>query len=219
MDESNLKQSLSTEQRRENLSVMRQIFKNDLADLQRRRDYSGWVETKKDLKKRQAADPWYALNKKLKDAVLLDEANEVIRLKGLIDKIGGPPPGIKPSKEYAVVSEIYDTGMSLSRAESIAKYEQSKRNSEKWQRMIAQRKVNEEAEEKESLENTHKAEEEAKVRRKRSLRKIYGKIEESRKKAEEKTREIQNRYKDDEGNNMSALDRALKVAKEAEQER
>jgi len=217
-DEASLTQSLSNDQRKENLSVIRQIFKYDLADLQRRRDYSGWVEAKKDLKKRQAADPWYALNKKLKDAVMLDEEREIVRLKGLIEKIGGPPPGIKPSKEYAVVSEIYDTGMSLNRAESIARFEQTRKNSAKWQRMIAQRKANEEQEEKDWLENPYKAEEEARARRERSMRKIFASIEEKRKKAEDKAKEIQSKYKDD-VTSMSPLDRALKIAKEAEEEK
>jgi len=218
-DESNLTQSLSSDQRKENLTVIRQIFKNDLADLQMKRDYSGWVEAKKDMKKRQAADPWYALNKKLKDAVMLDEEEDVARLGVLIDKIGGPPPGIKPLREYAVVSEIYDTGMSLSRAESIARFEQTKQNTQKWQRMIAQREANEVQEEKDYLENPYKAEEEAKIRRERSLKKIYGKIEETRKKAEEKAKEIQNKYKDDVDNVGTPLDRALKVAKKAEVEK
>merc|ERR1712228_111702 len=68
IEDEDLTQSLSADQRRDNLAVIRQIFKYDLADLQRRRDYAGWVEAKKDLKKRQAADPWFSLNKKLKEA-------------------------------------------------------------------------------------------------------------------------------------------------------
>jgi len=67
---------------------MRQIFKYDLADLQRRRDYAGRVEAKKDLKQREAANPWFNLNKKLKDAVQMDEKEEIIRIKALIDKVG-----------------------------------------------------------------------------------------------------------------------------------
>lgn len=198
---------------------MRQIFKYDLADLQRRRDYAGWVEAKKDLKKREASDPWFALNKKLKDAVQMDENEEAARLREMIEKVGGPPPGVKATREYAQVSEIYDTGMSLSRAESIARYEQKKRNTEKWQAMIAERKANEEREEEEYRKNPYKAEEEAKQRREKTLRGIYSKIEERRKKAEEKAKEIQSKYKDKADLQMSPIDRALAAAKKQEEEK
>ena len=87
-DDKKYVQKMSPDERRENLKVMTQIFKHDLADLQRRRDYAGWVEAKKDLKKRQAADPWFALNDKLKEAVQLDEMEEAERLKTLIEKVG-----------------------------------------------------------------------------------------------------------------------------------
>jgi len=80
-------QKMTPDERRENLTVMKQIFKHDLADLQRRRDYAGWVEARKDLKKRQAADPWFDLNDKLKDAVQLDETEEAARLQKLIEKV------------------------------------------------------------------------------------------------------------------------------------
>ena len=80
-------QKLSDDERKENLQVMKQIFRNDLADLQRRRDYAGWLEAKKDLKKRQAADPWFELNDLMKDAVQMDEMEEAARLKVLIEKV------------------------------------------------------------------------------------------------------------------------------------
>lgn len=217
--EENLKQVMSNDERKENLSVMRQIFKYDLADLQRRRDYAGWVEAKKDLKQREAADPWFSLNKKLKDAVQMDEEEEVVRLKNFIDKLGGPPPGVKPTREYAVISEIYDTGMSLSRAENIARFEQTKRNSAKWLEMVAERKKNEVEEEEEYIKNPYKAEEEARLRREKTMRGIYLKIEERRKKAEEKAKEIQSRYKDAIDDNRTPLERALAVSKRAEEDR
>merc|ERR1712071_102853 len=146
-------QKMTPEERRENLIVMKQIFKSDLADLHRRRDYAGWVEAKKDLKKREKADPWFELNTLLKDAVQMDETEEVERLKVLIEKVGGPPPGVQASREYAVISDIYDTSMSLSRAESIANAEQRKKNTEVWKKMIAEREANEAREEEEYLNN------------------------------------------------------------------
>lgn len=84
---SNYVQSLSPEERNENLKVMRQIFNHDLADLQRRRDYAGWVEAKRDLRERQAKDPWFELNTKLKEAVQMGEIEECDRLKILIQKV------------------------------------------------------------------------------------------------------------------------------------
>jgi len=54
-----LVQTMTDEQRKENLTVMRQIKKNDLPDLQRRKDHAGWVEANNDLKRRIAKDPWF----------------------------------------------------------------------------------------------------------------------------------------------------------------
>ena len=86
-DASKYVQKMSPEERRENLNVMTQIFKHDLADLQRRRDYAGWVEAKKDLKQREAADPWFELNNLLKEAVQMDETEEAERLKKIIVQV------------------------------------------------------------------------------------------------------------------------------------
>lgn len=80
-------QTMSDDERKENLEVMKQIFKFDLADLQRRRDYAGWVEAKKDLKQRKANDPWFELNDRMKEAVQLDETEEIELLKKLIEKV------------------------------------------------------------------------------------------------------------------------------------
>ena len=80
-------QKMTPDERKENLNVMKQIFKHDLADLRRRRDYAGWVEAKKDLKKRQAADPWFELNDLMREAIQTDELEEAKRLKKLIKKV------------------------------------------------------------------------------------------------------------------------------------
>lgn len=147
----------------------------------------------------------------------MDEKDEAERLKKLIDQVGGPPPGVKPSREYAVISDIYDTSMSLSRAESIATIEQRKKNTEVWKKMIAEREANEKKEEEEYLKNPYKEEEEAKLRRERSMKKIYGDIEERRKKAATRALEIQEKYKEQLGDmeNTSPLDRALAEARKA----
>ena len=54
-----LVQKMSAEERKENLSVMRQIRKSDLPDLRMRKDHAGWVEANNDLKRRYERDPWF----------------------------------------------------------------------------------------------------------------------------------------------------------------
>lgn len=221
--ETNYVQTLSPEQRRENLNVMTRIFKHDLADLHRRRDYVGWVEAKRDFKRRQNADPWFELNDLLKEAVQLDEKEEVERLKKIIEKVGGPPPGVKLTREYAVLSDIYGSGtMSLSRAESIAKTEQSKRNALVWKRMMAERKANMEAEEEEYWNDPLKDEKDAKRRREKMMGKIYGEIEEKRKTMEARAKEIQEKYREqaEQQKLSSPLERAIAETQKAlEQQR
>jgi len=138
-------------------------------------------------------------------------------LQKLIEKVGGPPPGVKPSREYALLTDIYDAAMSLSRAESIANIERRKKNTEVWKKMIAEREANEGKEEEEYLNNPNKEEEEAIARRERTMKKIYGEIEERRKKAAARAAEIQEKYKEQIGDyeNMSPLDRALAEARKA----
>lgn len=220
-EETSYVQKMSPEERRENLIVMKQIFKHDLADLQRRRDYSGWVEAKKDLKKRQAADPWFALNDMLKEAVQVDEMEEAARIQKLLQQVGGPPPGVKPSREYALLNDIYGSEMSLSRAESIAKMEQSKKNAQVWRRMMAERKANLEAEEEEYWSDPLREEKEAKKRRERTMGKIYGELEEKRKKMEAQAKEIKEKYKDqmEQYKMQSPLEKALEETKKVLEEK
>merc|ERR1712060_715150 len=99
-----------------------------------------------------------------------------------------------------------------------ARFEQTKRNAQKWQEMVAERKKNEVEAEEEYQKNPYKAEEEARLRREKTMRGIYSKIEERRKKAEEKAKEIQSRYKDAIDDNRTPLERALAAAKKAEEE-
>jgi len=211
----NYVQSLSPEERNENLKVMRQIFNHDLADLQRRRDYAGWVEARRDLRERQAKDPWFELNTKLKEAIQMGEIEECDRLKILIQKVGGPPADVKQTGEYAKVTEIYDKAMSLSRAESIAKVERIKKNAEVWKRMMAERIQNEKEEEEDYWNNPLKEEREALARRERTMKKIYGSLEEKRKKSEEKAKEIQGKIKSqiDNGEYMTPIEKAMAETK------
>jgi ApaG protein len=219
------KQTMTPAERKENLSVIRQIFKYDLKDLQNRRDYAGWVQARKDLRKRRSSDPWFELNDKLKEAIQLDMSDSILdKLKDQIKAVGGPPEGVKVKREYAMADEIYELDMSLGRAEAIAEFEQKKRNNEKWQKMIAEREANERrtAEEEKNTNPYIKQEEEARIRREKTMRIIYGKVEEERKIKEEKAKEIQEKYGLDkdtlEGGGMSPLDRAIEAAKQSLQE-
>ena len=119
------------------------------------------------------------------------------------------------SREYAVLNEIYGDEMSLSRAESIAKMEQTKRNAEVWRRMMAERKANLEKEEEEYWRDPLKEEKEARLRREKTMSKIYGEIEEKRKEMETKAKEIKEKYKkqlEDQKMN-SPLERAIAETK------
>jgi ApaG protein len=220
------KQTMTPAERKENLAVIRQIFKYDLKDLQNRRDYAGWVQARKDLKKRRASDPWFELNDKLKEAIQLDMPESILeKLRAQVKKVGGPPEGVVMKRDYAMADEIYELDMSLGRAEAIAEFEQRKRNNAKWQKMIAEREANERRQEEED-NNTNpylKQEEEARKRREKTMRIIYGKVEEERKIKEEKAKEIQEKYGFDQrardgGPDMSPLDQAIEAAKKSLEE-
>ena len=111
--------------------------------------------------------------------------------------------------------------MSLSRAESIAKMEQTKKNTEVWKRMMAERKANLEAEEEEYWSDPLREEKEAKLRRERTMGRIYGEIEEKRKKMEAKAQEIKEKYKNqlEQQKLNSPLDRALAETKRVLEEK
>lgn len=213
------KQTMSPSERKENLAVMRQIFKYDLNDLQARADYAGWVQARKDLKRRQARDPWFALNNQLKEAVLQDLGDNIIaELERKIQEVGGPPSPITHKRKYATVAEIYDTDMSLGKAEAIVQLEQQRINSAKWAKLLAEREANErrQAEENANTNPYLKAEEEARKRREKTMRILYSKVEEERKKKAAKAKEIQEKYGIDKEAFLgggSLLDKAIESAK------
>jgi len=213
------KQTMSQSERKENLAVMRQIFKYDLNDLQARADYAGWVQARKDLKRRQARDPWFALNNQLKEAILQDLGDDLIEeLERKIQEVGGPPPPITHKRKYATVAEIYDTDMSLGKAEAIVQLEQQRINSAKWAKLLAEREANErrQAEENANTNPYLKAEEEARKRREKTMRILYSKVEEERKKKAAKAKEIQEKYGIDKEAFLgggSLLDKAIESAK------
>jgi len=205
-----LVQRLSPEERTSNLEVMKQIFSNDLAVLLRGRDYAGWIEAKRDLTKRQNDDPWFGLNDRLKEAVQMGEDEEAAEIQTLINKVGGPPPGVTHRREYAVITEIYDTPMSLTRAEHIVRSDYDKRSREKHLRRVAERKANERAEE-EAANDPTREDREAAERRELFMRRVYTKIDAENKVALKRAEEImKDRHHDDD---TSPIERAWAVAK------
>jgi len=137
-----LVQKMSSDERKENLTVMRQIRKSDLPDLRMRKDHAGWVEANNDLKRRVERDPWFGVNERLRDAIQLGDTEEKVNyLTSLAAKLGGPPPGITVgSKGYAVHTEIYDIGISPSRASAILEREIRQERSARGRAMMAERK-------------------------------------------------------------------------------
>lgn len=74
-------QKMSAEERTSNLEVMTQIFRHDLKKLLLRQDYAGWLEAKRDLNRREANDPWFELNSKMKEAVQMGDEEEAKKLQ------------------------------------------------------------------------------------------------------------------------------------------
>lgn len=105
--------------------------------------------------------------------------------------------------------------MTLSRAESISKIEKRNENAQLWKRMMAERIQNEKQEEEEYWGNPLREEKEAAARRERSMKKIFGSIEEKRKKMEEQAKKIQDKMKEkvENGEYMTPIERAMAETK------
>jgi len=215
-----LVQTMSPEERKENLTVMRQIRKSDLPDLRMRKDHAGWVEANNDLKRRYACDPWFGINERLRDAIQLGEPQEKIdHLLALVEKMGGPPPEIDMNnKEYAVHTEIYDIGISASRAASMVEEEIRIERAARGRAMMAERRKNEEKEKQqyeEDMQNPGLREDrEAKERRERTMRRLTGEIEEDQKKKRERAKEILGKYPETPESRYKAMEKALNAARD-----
>mmetsp|Transcript_18574 Transcript_18574/g.38061 ORF Transcript_18574/g.38061 Transcript_18574/m.38061 type:complete len:789 (+) Transcript_18574:130-2496(+) len=215
-----LVQTMSADERKENLTVMRQIRKSDLPDLRMRKDHAGWVEANNDLKRRYARDPWFGVNERLRDAIQLGEPQEKIdNLLALAKKIGGPPPDIDMNnKEYAVHTEIYDIGISASRAASMVEEEIRIERAARGRAMMAERRKNEEKEKQqyeEDMQNPGLREDrEAKERRERTMRRLMGEIEEDQKKSRERAKEILGKYPETPESRYKAMEKALNAARD-----
>jgi len=215
-----LVQSMSQDERKENLTVMRQIRKSDLPDLRMRKDHAGWVEANNDLKRRLERDPWFGVNERLRDAIQLGVPQEKIdNLIELAKKIGGPPSGIDMNnKEYAVHTEVYDIAISASRAASMVEEEIRIERATRGRAMMAERRKNEEKQKlqyEEDMQNPGVREDrEAKERRERTMRRLMAEIEEDQKKNRERAKEILGKYPETPESRHKAMEKALNAARD-----
>ncbi len=215
-----LAQTLTADERKENLAVMRQIRKSDLPDLRMRKDHAGWVEANNDLKRRYARDPWFGINERLRDAIQLGDPQEKIDyLKDLSTKVGGPPEGIDVgSKGYAVHTEIYDIGLSAMSAAAMLEREIRTDRAARGRAMMAERRKNLEKAQQQYEEDMRfpglREDKEAKERRERTMRRLMGEIEEDNKKKRERAKDILGKLPETPESRTKAMEKALKEARE-----
>lgn len=183
-----------------------------------RKDHAGWVDANNDLKARTKADPWYRVNDMIKDAYLLGNDDEVVTLKALAEKYGGPPPGVKVNdRGYALHTEIYEIGISASRASSALEQSILEERVKRGRAMAAERAKNMEKEQKdweEMMRNPGDREDkEAKARRERTMARLRGEIEEENKKREERAKEMLGQLPELPKDSASSLEKALEEAR------
>lgn len=215
-----LVQTMTAEERKENLAVMRQIRKSDLPDLRMRKDHAGWVEANNDLKRRYNRDPWFGVNERLREAVLLGEPQDKIdHLKDLAAKLGGPPEGIDVgAKGYAVHTEIYEIGISATRAASLLEREIRAERAARGRAMMAERRKNMEKAQQQYEEDMRfpglREDKEAKERRERTMRRLMGEIEEDNKKKRERAKDILGKLPETPESRTKAMEKALQEARD-----
>jgi len=200
LKEADMVQTMTAEERVENLEIMRRIHIEELPDLQLRKDYAGWVELNNDFKRREAADPWFAVNERLEEAIQLDEdPAKIAKLQELARMAGGPPTnvdtkGIK-KRGYANHMEIFDYELfNDTRIESLLEERIRKERKEQNRALIAERKANELEEERQIQESglsaMARADKEARERSEVLLSRIMGEIEEEKEKKKERLKEM-----------------------------
>jgi ApaG protein len=216
-----LAQTLSADERAENLKIMRQIKKSDLPDLRMRKDHAGWVEANNELKRRYDQDPWFGVNERLRQAFLLGEPQEKIdNLRQLGAKLGGLCPGIEGVgvKGYAVHSEIYDVGISPSRAASVMERQVRMERAARGRVMMQERKKNIDKEQRQYEEDMRnpgvREDKEAKERRERTMRRLMDQIDEDNKKKRERAQEILGKVPDTPESRTKSMEKALKEARD-----
>jgi len=215
-----LKQTMSDDERKENLSVMRQIRKSDLPDLRMRKDHAGWVEANNDLKRRYKRDPWFMVNERLRDAITLGDSDEQIEyLRELAKKVGGPPEGLDcGAKGYAVHTEIYEIGISPSRAASLLDRDIRADRAARGRAMMAERRKNLEQAQQQYEEDMRfpglREDREAKERRERTMRRLMGEIEEDNKKKRDRAKELLGKLPETPESRTKAMEKALQEARD-----
>jgi ApaG protein len=215
-----LVQTMSDDERKENLAVMRQIRKSDLPDLRMRKDHAGWVEANNDLKRRYTKDTWFGVNERLRDAIQLGDPEEKIDfLKDLAAKLGGPPEGIEVgSKGYVVHTELYDIGISATRAASMLEREIRTDRVARGRVMMAERRKNLEKAQQQYEEDMRspgvREDKEAKERRERTMRRLMGEIDEDNKKKRERAKDILGKLPETPESRTKAMEKALNEARD-----
>jgi ApaG protein len=220
-EDKKLVQTMTTTERQENLTIMRQIQKNDLPDLRRRKDHPGWVEANNDLKRRYTADPWFGINERLRTAIQLGaDTKQIDYLKTLSEKVGGPPPGItiNPDVGYAVHTEIYDIGITPSRAAAILEREIRLERAARGRAMMAEAKKNIEKNQRQYEDDMRnpgdRRDREAKERRERTMRRLMSEIEQDNQKKRDRAKEILGKIPETPENRTKSMEKALKEARD-----
>lgn len=123
-----LVQSMTSSERDENLQTIRRLRQDDIPLLTRTGDNLGAAEACRDADSREAADPWFALNERLGDAIKFD-TEDVENLRTLIEQVGGPPPMLAKfashPRGYVLRSEIIGMNMSNNRLEKMIERRES----------------------------------------------------------------------------------------------
>lgn len=213
-----LSQVMDDKERTENLKIMRQIKKSDLADLRLRKDHAGWVDANNDLKARTKADPWYRVNDMIKDSYMMGDDDKLEELKLLADKLGGPPPGVNVNdRGYALHTEIYDIGISTGRTQSALEQSILEERVKRGRAMAAERAKNMDKEQKDwedMMRNPGEREDkEAAERRERTMTRLRAEIEDDNKKREERAKEMLGQLPEMPKDSATSLENALKEAK------
>jgi ApaG protein len=217
-----LVQKMTASERSENLTVLRRIRKTDLPDLRMRKDHAGWVEANNEMKRRLAKDPWFAVNERLRDAIQLGEDESKIQhLNDLSTRLGGPPPGLEitgQSRPYAVHTEIYDIGISPTRATGMLDREIRNERAARGRAMMAERRKNLEAQQRQYEDDMRnpgvREDREAKERRERTMRRIMDEIEADNAKKRERAKDILGKVPETPESRTKAMEKALNEARE-----
>lgn len=221
-------QSLTDKEREQNLTAIRNLHKVEIEDAKRYSNYEGFVKGRRKLKQRKASDPWFAINDALRRAVTMGDDAEADRLQKLVEQVGGPPNGIvlASGKPYATFDEVFDIPESPERIEMQIKRERAKKNRAVWEQSMKRREESEKRMEEEWGDPYESPEMQKK--KERSMRFLYAKLEERRKKEAEKLKKMSAEVKaqgygtsssgSTEVEGDTPLDRALAAAKRAAKE-